>query len=203
MKWRIVASGTSARIIAGVEVQVIVLEQDVRRCLVLFGLRDDGIGDGLVDGDVAAFPGFVDCAADVWGPRCVPHEVLDKPQERIAEDVVVALVDRWRDRHEANVDLVVGHLQKLSLGLRPRPRGRRRSSRTRSRLRGRSCAAARSAVTMPPPPRWALSEPSASAWYSMGPRLLAMMRRRLASISRVRASSRWSFASTLPSVGSS
>src|SRR2546425_3340125 len=53
---------------------------------------------------------------------------------------------------------------------------------------GTKRAADKSAVTMPPLPRWATSEPLASMRYSIGPRLLAMIRGRRSRSCPVRAS---------------
>src|SRR3989337_1853693 len=89
----------------------------VGRLLIVLRLGGDSLVDSLVDGDVAALPGFVDGAADVGGARGVPHVVLDEPEEGVAEDVVVALVDGAGHDNKADVDLVVRDLEETSVGL--------------------------------------------------------------------------------------
>src|SRR6266545_189157 len=80
---------------------MIVLQQDIWWCRLLLSLVDHRVRYGFVDGNVAAFPGLVNSPADVGRSRRVPHEMLHEPQQRIAEDVIVALVCRLWDRDEA------------------------------------------------------------------------------------------------------
>src|SRR2546425_9669996 len=74
------------------KIQMIVLKEDVRGFRPLFRLMDNSLRDRLIDRDIATFPGFIDGTADIGGPRCVPHEVLHKPEQWVAENVVVTLV---------------------------------------------------------------------------------------------------------------
>src|SRR6266508_6772501 len=90
---------------------MIVLQQDIWWCRLLLSLVDHRVRYGFVDGNVAAFPGLVNSPADVGRSRRVPHEMLHEPQQRIAEDVIVALVCRLWDGHEAHIDFVVRHLE--------------------------------------------------------------------------------------------
>src|SRR2546425_6059322 len=99
----------------GRKIKVVILEEDVRRFMLLLRFVDDGFCDRFVYRDIAAFPGFVNCASDVRSAGRVPHEVLDEPKQRVAEDVVVTLVRRLGDGHKADVDLVVRHVKKSAL----------------------------------------------------------------------------------------
>ena len=101
----------------GGQVEVVVLEEDEGRLRVVLSLGGDGVGDRLVDGDVAALPGLVDGAADVGRARRVPHVVLEEPEQGVAEDVVVPLVDVAGHDDEADVDLVIGELEEAAVGL--------------------------------------------------------------------------------------
>src|SRR2546422_8460894 len=75
----------------GRQVKVIVLKEDVRRFRVLSRLVYNSFSYRFVDGNIAAFPGLIHGAADIRGSRRVPHEVLYEPEQRVAEDVIVAL----------------------------------------------------------------------------------------------------------------
>src|SRR6266540_3883876 len=88
-----------------------VLLQDIWWCRLLLSLVDHRVRYGFVDGNVAAFPGLVNSPADVGRSRRVPHEMLHEPQQRIAEDVIVALVCGLWDGQEADIDFVVRHLE--------------------------------------------------------------------------------------------
>ena len=123
---------------------MVVLQEDVRRLGVAPRFLDHGIGDRLVDRHVSVVPRVVDGAPNVRRPRCVPHEVLHEPEERVAEDVVVPLINGRRHRHEAHEDVLLGHLERLAVRLRCRdavavrhrrgdPRGRHEARRGRYR----------------------------------------------------------------------
>src|SRR5712692_9209093 len=77
----------------GRQVEVVVLKQHIRWLSLLLGLMNDGLGDRFVDRYVPAFPRFVYGAADVRRAWCVPHEVLDEPEQWVAEDVIMTLVN--------------------------------------------------------------------------------------------------------------
>src|SRR5574341_721115 len=93
------------------EIEVVVLQQNIRRLRLLFCFINDGFGDGLVHGYIAAFPGLIHRAANVRCPRRIPHKGLDEPEEGIAEDVVMSLIDGRRHGDETNLDFVVRNPQ--------------------------------------------------------------------------------------------
>src|SRR2546427_2120924 len=99
----------------GRKIEVVVLEEDVRRFKLLLRFVDDGFGDRFVYRDIATFPGFVHCASDVRSAGRVPHEVLDEPEQRVAKNIVVTLISGLGDGHKADVDLVVRHVEKSAL----------------------------------------------------------------------------------------
>ena len=73
------------------DVEVVVVEEDGRVRLAL-ELGDDGVGERLVDGDVAVVPCVVEAVVDVGCGREPPEVVLDEPQHRVRDHVVVPVV---------------------------------------------------------------------------------------------------------------
>ena len=88
------------------QVKMVVVADDDGRLLHGAGLFDHGVGEGLVHWDVARFPGVVHGGVDVWIVGWVPHVVLQEPEERVAQDVVVLVVDAPGSHHVAQVNLV-------------------------------------------------------------------------------------------------
>ena len=70
---------------------MIVVEED-RRVGVVVERGDDRVGQRPVDTFVPFVPGIVECAAKLGPRRLVPQRVLDEPQHRVGDDVVVAVV---------------------------------------------------------------------------------------------------------------
>src|SRR5712692_6023975 len=71
----------------GCQVEVVVLKQHVWRLCLLLRFINNRLGDRFVDRYVPGFPSFVYGAADVRRARRVPHEVLDEPEQGVAEDI--------------------------------------------------------------------------------------------------------------------
>jgi hypothetical protein len=67
---------------------------------VLVELRDDRVGEGLVGHDVAVLPGVQLLPAHVRRVAQVPEVVLDEPEHRVGDDVVVLVVGLGLDHHE-------------------------------------------------------------------------------------------------------
>ena len=75
----------------GRDVEVVVVEEDGRVRLPL-QLGHDGVGEPLVDRDVALAPRVVKAVVDVGRAREAPEVVLDEPQHRVRDHVVVPVV---------------------------------------------------------------------------------------------------------------
>ena len=127
-------------------VEVVVVEHHdpvgvVRQLLV------DRLGEGGVGGQVAVLPGVLLLAAQVGRVAEVPEVVLDEPQHRVGDHVVVGVVGVVVDRHEAapGVRAQPGS-SKLPSPARRRPprRPRRWRPRSRARASARSGPSARS-----------------------------------------------------------
>ncbi len=75
-------------------------------------LVDDGFGELLVHHDVAVVPGVHLVGADVRVPAEIPEVVLDEPQHRVGDDVVVLVVGLGgrRDVAQAVLLAVEAHL---------------------------------------------------------------------------------------------
>ena len=63
-----------------------------RRVRVFVERVDDRVGKRSVGSFVALVPGIVERAADLRPRRLGPQPVLDEPQHRIGDDVVIAVV---------------------------------------------------------------------------------------------------------------
>src|SRR5581483_1096619 len=106
--------------VGGGQIEVVVLQHDVGSGAAA-GCFDNGLGEGLVDADVAVVPGLVDRTADVRGTGGVPHEMLQEPEQRVGEGVIEALVDGARHLHEVDVDLRIRQLHGAAGQLRGAP----------------------------------------------------------------------------------
>src|SRR5581483_4580647 len=106
--------------VGGGQIEVVVLKHDVGSGAAA-GCLDNGLGEGLVDADVAVVPGLVDRTADVRGTGGVPHEMLQEPEQRVGEGVIEALVDGARHLHEVDVDLRIRQLHGAPGELRGAP----------------------------------------------------------------------------------
>ncbi len=84
---------------------MVVLEHDER--VVVDGVDggQDLVGEHAIDADVAAAPGVPDLLGDVRGARGVPQIVLQEPEERVADDVVVLVVALGSGHDEAEAEL--------------------------------------------------------------------------------------------------
>jgi hypothetical protein len=51
------------------------------------------ISESAVDCDIAVIPGIVDFGIDIGGVGGVPHVMLEKPEQWIAKEIVVLVVD--------------------------------------------------------------------------------------------------------------
>ena len=85
------------------QVQVVVMDHDVGWGGVVLGLRYNRVGERSVDGEVAVRPGVVDGLVYVGSVRRAPHIVLEEPQHRVAEDVVVLAVGAFGRDHVPQV----------------------------------------------------------------------------------------------------
>jgi len=57
----------------------------------------NSISESAVDCDIAVIPGIVDFGIDIGGVGGVPHVMLEEPEQWIAEEIVVLVVDiSWR-----------------------------------------------------------------------------------------------------------
>ena len=74
-------------------VQVVVVEEDRRLGLTLELLEND-LGEVAVDGAVAVTPGEVEPLIDARSARETPEVVLEEPEHRVGDDVVVPVVGR-------------------------------------------------------------------------------------------------------------
>ena len=116
------------------EIQVVVVEEHGGRRLA-FELRDRRVGERLVDGDVAVVPGCGEGGVEVGRARQPPHVVLQEPQRRIRDDVVIAVVCSG---------IVRDQMQPVRRCFQMRQHDPRRSSQMRSTSRRderRGCAA--------------------------------------------------------------
>ena len=144
------------------EVQVVVVEQD-RRVRSVVELLDDRGREPRVHRRVAV-PGGVRLGADARGAREIPEVVLDEPEHRVRDDVVVA-VEVGRvvlDEPQAVRNPVAARLVERAaarLGGDGPVLVRDRAGDPGHVVAGDE---GRSAVTRPPPPRRAVREPSAA-----------------------------------------
>ena len=84
------------------EIEVVVVKED-GRVRVVVERADDRIGERSVDAFVALVPGSVKRTAELRPRRLGPEPVLDEPQHRIGDDVVVAVVHLRLVRDEHNL----------------------------------------------------------------------------------------------------
>ena len=85
------------------EVEVVVVEEHRRRRLAL-ELGDRRVGEGLVDGEIAVEPRVVQPEVEIRRVRQPPHVVLEEPQRRVRDDVVVPVVGRRVVRRRGGCD---------------------------------------------------------------------------------------------------
>ena len=107
----------------GHEVELIVVHHHERLQRGAARLLHDGVGELPVHVDVAGVPGVVDGGVDARGVGGTPHVVLEEPEQRVADDVVVLVVGAPCGGDEADGDALAGE------------RGRHRRARAR-----RGCA---------------------------------------------------------------
>ena len=88
------------------QIQMIVVADDYGSLFQGLGFGDNSICKSLVHRDIAAFPGIMDRGIYIGVIRRVPHIVLQEPEERIAKDVVVLVVNPAGSHHVAQIDLV-------------------------------------------------------------------------------------------------
>ena len=72
------------------------------------GFLNHGAGESLVDGNVAVLPGVMDAGVHVGVVGRVPHIVLQEPEQRVAEDVEILMVNPAGGDDVAELDLVAG-----------------------------------------------------------------------------------------------
>ena len=85
----------------GREVQVVVVKEH-RGSGLAIELGDGRVRERLVDGEVAAVPRGVQAEVQVRRVRQPPHVVLEEPERRIGDDVVVPVVRRGVERDQAD-----------------------------------------------------------------------------------------------------
>ena len=135
---------------------------------------------------VAAVPRVLERDVDRRLVRELPEVVLEEPEHRVRDDVVVPVVGRLVVRDEAQPERRAVARLLLDRGAAGVDRDRPvlvASSRSRSRSRRGGETRLRSAVTSPPPPRRATRSPSASRPYVTGPRFettISLRRRAIA-----------------------
>ena len=114
----------------GRDVEVVVVEED-RGLRLALELLDDRVGEVAVDRDVAVVPGRAEILPGVV--LALPEPVLDEPEHRVRDHVVVEVVGdgRMRDEPEPVARAVAERSR------RPCPPPRRRGPRSRSRSRSR------------------------------------------------------------------
>jgi hypothetical protein len=87
------------------QIEVIVLQHDQRLAAGCLGGGDDLIREQLVDDHIAVSPGVPDVLRDVRGSRRIPQIMLEEPEQRIADDVVILVVCLRLGRHETQSEL--------------------------------------------------------------------------------------------------
>jgi hypothetical protein len=116
-------SSRRSRIIPRTQVELVVLDEDEGRLVGALRLRDHPVGDKLVHGHVAVDPRTVDGLVDHRLARQVPEVVLDEPEQRVGDDVVVEVVGGGRRLDEGDLHrgaVVGGQLGGVAaLGERP------------------------------------------------------------------------------------
>src|SRR5690606_498953 len=78
--------------VPGREVKLVILEHDDRLFDTLLTGGEDFVGEHLVDGYVAVVPGIPDFDIDIRSAGCLPQIVLQEPEQRVADDVVVLVI---------------------------------------------------------------------------------------------------------------
>ena len=111
------------------QVQVVVVEED-RRARIAVQLLDDCVGEGAVDRGVPLFPGRPEVALGLVLE--LPQPVLDEPERRIGDDVVVEVVRRRGRARRASAGSASRPERSPRPALRPRPRDPRPRARSRS-----------------------------------------------------------------------
>ena len=81
----------------GRDIEVVVVEED-RGLRLALELLDDSVGEVAVDGDVAVVPGRAEIPPGVV--LALPEPVLDEPEHRVRDHVVVEVVGGGRVRDE-------------------------------------------------------------------------------------------------------
>ena len=96
------------------QVELIVLDQDERRAVARLRLPDDAVGEHPVDRHVAVPPGVAGGGVHHGLPREVPEVMLDEPEQRVADHVVVEVVGLGAGLDKRHP--VVGPIRRPQLG---------------------------------------------------------------------------------------
>jgi hypothetical protein len=89
------------------KIKVVILEHDHRLVVAVLAHGEDFIREELVDPLVAFLPGVPGCSRDVGRARGVPEIVLQEPEERIGNNVVVEVVFLRSWDHESETEIGV------------------------------------------------------------------------------------------------
>jgi hypothetical protein len=78
--------------VATSQIQMVVLEKGDPCATGVAQFLDDSVGKGAVDGDVTLLPGLFQPVPEVTPAQAIQHAMMEEPQSRIAQDVVVEVV---------------------------------------------------------------------------------------------------------------
>ncbi len=87
------------------KIEMVVLQHDDRFVLALLSRGENFISEQLVHRDVAVFPGVPDFLINVGRAWCIPEIVLQKPEQGIADQVVVLVIDLGFRNNELNPEI--------------------------------------------------------------------------------------------------
>ena len=88
------------------QIQMVVMADDYGCFFQATGLFNYGVGKSLIYRYVAALPSIMNSGVNVGVVGRVPHVVLEEPEQRIADDVVVFVVGAPGCHNVPQVDLV-------------------------------------------------------------------------------------------------
>src|SRR5690606_13806593 len=77
----------------------------------------EALGERVVDDDVPIVPGFTNVYVDPWPVRRVPEIVVDEPEDRIADHIIVTVEDLFGYDDELHVQSRRHHLWRGKHGL--------------------------------------------------------------------------------------
>jgi hypothetical protein len=90
------------------KIEMVIMKHDQRRSTLFPSFRNNSFSERLVYRFVASFPRVINDTIDIRSKRGTPHSVLEKPKERITQNIVKLMIHSpWRD-YISKRDVLIG-----------------------------------------------------------------------------------------------